>query len=258
MRRIIEAVFYITAPAALISPMFLSADFLKDHSPTYQATLVVPKDEQDIELTTQVSREAETITGPCPSSLLNRTTSLYTLLDSYTTEFPEAQGARSIEVKKQCNLLTVLIDKIPIKQYATALGTDPVFDKVMQGDKRTPHGEFYVISKDSTANGSTQWYKALHISYPNEADAARGLKQKLISEYQHNAIVKANEACLQPPQNTKLGGEIKIHGEGGISGGNWTWGCMGLENSEIDEVYAFARAGCNKDGTPKTPIHIEY
>ena len=38
-----------------------------------------------------------------------------------------------------------------------------------------------------------------------------------------------------PPQKTKLGGEIYIHG-GGCSS-DWTAGCMALKNEEMQEIF---------------------
>ncbi len=44
-----------------------------------------------------------------------------------------------------------------------------------------------------------------------------------------------------PPQKTPLGGEIYIHG-GGV-GGNWTWGCVAMNNEDIEEIYKLVNVG---------------
>jgi lipoprotein-anchoring transpeptidase ErfK/SrfK len=44
-----------------------------------------------------------------------------------------------------------------------------------------------------------------------------------------------------PPQNTKLGGEIYIHGHG--AGSDWTWGCVALENEDVKELYEAVSMG---------------
>jgi L,D-peptidoglycan transpeptidase YkuD (ErfK/YbiS/YcfS/YnhG family) len=46
--------------------------------------------------------------------------------------------------------------------------------------------------------------------------------------------MQALEARKTPPQNTKLGGDIYIHGNG--AGSDWTWGCVALENEDIREA----------------------
>ncbi len=38
-----------------------------------------------------------------------------------------------------------------------------------------------------------------------------------------------------PPWNTRLGGEIFIHGRG--SGSDWTLGCVALDDADMKELY---------------------
>jgi len=47
--------------------------------------------------------------------------------------------------------------------------------------------------------------------------------------------MRALRAKKAPPQNTRLGGDIYIHGNGARS--DWTWGCVALENEDIRELY---------------------
>ena len=44
-----------------------------------------------------------------------------------------------------------------------------------------------------------------------------------------------------PPQNTKLGGDIYIHGNGAQS--DWTWGCVALENDDMRELFDAVSVG---------------
>jgi lipoprotein-anchoring transpeptidase ErfK/SrfK len=48
------------------------------------------------------------------------------------------------------------------------------------------------------------------------------------------------------PWNTALGGEIFIHGHG--SGSDWTWGCVALDDADIQELYSLIPVG--------TPVRI--
>jgi hypothetical protein len=49
----------------------------------------------------------------------------------------------------------------------------------------------------------------------------------LISQKDRDEIIAAIDAKKMPPQKTKLGGEIYIHGGGTDS--DWTWGCVALK-----------------------------
>jgi L,D-peptidoglycan transpeptidase YkuD (ErfK/YbiS/YcfS/YnhG family) len=55
------------------------------------------------------------------------------------------------------------------------------------------------------------------------------------SRSQYNAIVRAIRNRTTPPQYTRLGGLIYIHGHGARS--DWTLGCVALENEDIKELF---------------------
>ena len=131
-----------------------------------------------------------------------------------------------------------------VRVYRVGLGTDPVNDKTKEGDRRTPEGEFYIFTK----NERSQFYLSLGVSYPNAEDAERGLRDGLITRVQRDQIVDAIRRKVAPPQKTRLGGEIFIHGNG--SGSDWTWGCVALDNPNIRELF---------DAVPvKTPVVINH
>lgn len=131
-----------------------------------------------------------------------------------------------------------------VRSYKIGLGLSPVEDKVRQGDRRTPEGEFYVF----TRNNKSAFYLSLGLSYPNLEDAERGLRDNLISRRQHDAIIRAIKRKATPPQNTALGGDIYIHGNGATS--DWTWGCVALENADMKELFDSVRVG--------TPVMIKH
>ena len=118
-----------------------------------------------------------------------------------------------------------------VKKYKIGLGHNPLDDKAKKGDKCTPEGEFYICMK----NRKSKYYLSLGISYPNIEDAKRGLKENLISNDQYQQIYKAIKNKENPPWNTKLGGEICIHGRGSSS--DWTRGCIALNDDEIEEIF---------------------
>ncbi|CAN5414208.1 L,D-transpeptidase [soil metagenome] len=134
-------------------------------------------------------------------------------------------------IKKSSRLLQIYDDKNLIKTYKIALGFAPKKDKEIEGDGKTPEGEFYVFTK----NENSKFHLSLGISYPNIEDAKRGLKEQIITQKEHDTIVEAIRQKQMPPQKTKLGGEIYLHG-GGISS-DWTEGCVALKNEEIKEIF---------------------
>ena len=149
-----------------------------------------------------------------------------------------------IIVTKSVRKLELISDGVVVRTYHIGLGLNPVADKKQQGDRATPEGDFYVF----TRNDKSTYYLSLGISYPNIEDADRGLRDGLISRSQHDAIVKAIKRKAKPPQNTALGGDIYIHGNGARS--DWTWGCVALENEDIRELFDAVPVG--------TPVTIRH
>lgn len=153
----------------------------------------------------------------------------------------------TILVDKSDHLLTLMSGSTPIKSYHVAFGDSGLGDKVKSGDHKTPEGTFYiaersVLSPTDNYLGS-RW---MRVSYPNIEDAERGLRTGLIDQATHQQIVNAINNGQIPPQNTALGGGIGIHGasNNGInSGDSWTWGCIGLTNTDVNEIYDYIGVG---------------
>jgi murein L,D-transpeptidase YafK len=148
-----------------------------------------------------------------------------------------------IVVKKAERKLFLYSNNKLVRTYHIGLGLSPKGDKVREGDRRTPEGDFYIFTK----NDKSAFYLSLGISYPNARHAERGLRDGLITKAQYDAIMRALQAKKTPPQNTALGGEIYIHGNG--AGSDWTWGCVALENEDIRELFNAVNVG--------TPVKIE-
>ena len=148
-----------------------------------------------------------------------------------------------IVVYKKARKLELYSDKALVRTYRVGLGFNPVADKQREGDGATPEGDFYVFVK----NNKSAYYLSLGVSYPNAEDAARGLRDGLITKAQHDAIVEANRKISAPPQYRKLGGLIYIHGNGASS--DWTWGCVALENEQMKELFDAVSVG--------TPVTIK-
>jgi len=119
--------------------------------------------------------------------------------------------------KSQAKLLLMYQGKV-INEYHVAFGAEPKGHKKQEGDERTPEGEYVLDYKKSNSS----FYKAIHISYPNEQDK-----------------LNAKKLGVNP------GGMIMIHGQKNGFGlfsfitqkFNWTNGCIAVTNSEMDEIW---------------------
>jgi murein L,D-transpeptidase YafK len=171
-----------------------------------------------------------------------------------------------IVVAKQARQLSVWSGSALERTYAIVLGRNSSADKSVEGDQATPLGEFYICAK----NPRSKYFLSLCISYPNAEDAERGLAAGLIGTDEHGQILDAIRARRMPPQHTRLGGEIYIHGHGihghsipghgihghGIPGHgghnesrgghgapidfsqkDWTRGCIALSNDDMQDLY---------------------
>ena len=113
-----------------------------------------------------------------------------------------------------------------------ALGRCPTGPKEREGDGKTPEGTYFVCLKKRGKYGPS-----LGVSYPNEADARRcGASEELISCIRERTAQKQ-----RPPWGTALGGEIFIHGGG--TEGDWTAGCVALNDSDAEALYALVPLG---------------
>jgi murein L,D-transpeptidase YafK len=135
---------------------------------------------------------------------------------------------RLVVMKSQHRLVLMRGDRV-IKMYRVALGRYPEGAKVEEGDERTPEGAYVIDRRLADSN----FYKAIHISYPNAQDRAR-----------------ARALGVKP------GGAIMIHGlpndwtarQVGHPFLDWTTGCIAVTDREMDELWRVVRIG--------TPIYI--
>jgi len=147
-----------------------------------------------------------------------------------------------IIIHKKRRKLELFDGKTLVKTYEIVLGKTPVGDKEIEGDGRTPEGKFYVFTK----NDKSKFHLSLGLSYPNLEDAERGLSAGLITKAEYDAIAEAIAEKKMPPQTTKLGGEIYIHGGG--TDGDWTQGCVALADDDIKKLFDSIPVG--------TPVRI--
>jgi murein L,D-transpeptidase YafK len=126
--------------------------------------------------------------------------------------------ADRIVVLKKARTLELLSQGKVIKTYKIALGGDPVGPKIRLGDHKTPEGVYVLDSR----NAHSQFYKSIHISYPNARDRAAAKRQ-----------------------GVSPGGDVFVHGlprgYGWVGESHrlkdWTDGCIAVTNEEIDEIW---------------------
>jgi murein L,D-transpeptidase YafK len=135
-----------------------------------------------------------------------------------------------LEIDKSDYILSVMHDTLLIKQYPVVFGGNPVDDKLRQGDRCTPEGNFRVITKYPHRS----WDKFIWIDYPTEDSWRKHRKAK-------------QEGLLD--ESDGIGGEIGIHG---VPAGtdymidariNWTLGCISLKNEDVNDFYPYVRKG---------------
>jgi murein L,D-transpeptidase YafK len=130
----------------------------------------------------------------------------------------------SIVVSKDARKLYLFSGKKMIRAYRVELGFNPIGEKKVRGDGKTPEGKYYIDRK----NAKSRFFLSLGISYPNKRDQAEA-----------KSLGKS------------AGGDIFIHGQDSkphFFNSDWTAGCIALRNKDIREIYSVVDIG--------TPIFI--
>ncbi len=142
---------------------------------------------------------------------------------------PTVSYVDSVVVRKGERKIQLLHKGEVYREYRVALGGNPTGHKFMEGDQRTPEGD-YVLN---WRNPNSSFHKSIHVSYPNERDRAF-----------------ARALGVNP------GGMIMVHGRPNwltsasvardhYDGRDWTNGCIAVTNDEMEEIWRLVR-----DGTP--------
>ncbi len=144
-----------------------------------------------------------------------------------------------ILINKKHYYLEIQYNGRTAKRYPISLGRDPFKRKLHQDNKTTPEGHYRIINLQEKAT----FYRAIDINYPNAADRLRYDFMKV-------------EGLV--PENRGIGGEIQIHGQHDRWGSilrNWTWGCISLRNTDMDEIFNLSAL---KNGIPVVIFGYEF
>ncbi len=130
-----------------------------------------------------------------------------------------------------------------------AMGLKPWGAKFKTDGVSTPEGWYTFATKQDV--GQTTFYRGFMLNYPNADDVNRAAAAGIIDENLKRSLLADIAAGRTPPQGTKMGGEILIHGEGaGVP--VWTAGCVAVENEAMDFLFDHVRRGDNVLVTPWT------
>jgi murein L,D-transpeptidase YafK len=135
-----------------------------------------------------------------------------------------------IVIDKSDYELRVYDDTGWLATYPVVFGSKDLSDKMYEGDKRTPDGEYKVLLKKT----NKQWGLELLLDYPTPENVK---------------IFNQRKADGKIPKNKRIGSGIAIHGTRPGSEWtvdnyvNWTDGCISVKYSEMKELYELIPQG---------------
>jgi murein L,D-transpeptidase YafK len=137
--------------------------------------------------------------------------------------------ADRVVVRKAERRLYLMNGERVLRSFRVALGLTPKGAKEREGDFRTPEGDYRLIGR----NPNSDFFLALHVSYPNADDQRRAARE-----------------------GVRPGGQIMIHGLPNrlkrpleyYQTRDWTNGCIAVSNADMVDIWLM---------TPtNTPIQI--
>jgi lipoprotein-anchoring transpeptidase ErfK/SrfK len=134
-------------------------------------------------------------------------------------------GNKVILVDKVAHILYVYQSGKSIRSYDVEFGANWMARKEVAGDKATPEGNYHITSKKD--GGNTAYHKAMLLDYPNGEDRAHFAQMK------RQGIIS---------RRAGIGNLIEIHGNGG-RGFDWTTGCVGMRDRDIDDLFRVVGSG---------------
>lgn len=158
---------------------------------------------------------------------------------------PDSGAEVVVDVDSAKRVMRVLRgDKVLAVFEPVSVGRWGVSEQKRRGDGKTPLGEYRIAWVKSTGH----FGPFMGFDYPSLARAEKGFAAGEISKAEFDAIQKAHAEGRAPPQNTKLGGSIGIHGLGRADPGihqdlNWTRGCIAVTNTQMNQIMSLVGKG---------------
>jgi murein L,D-transpeptidase YafK len=120
-----------------------------------------------------------------------------------------------------------------IKKYNVKLGKNPIGPKEVEGDFKTPEGEYLIDWR----NPKSLYYLSLHINYPSAEDK-----------------IRAKQHGKKPGHSIMIHGEPNNYKDGesfeSLYKTDWTEGCVALSNKEMKELYDLIEDGASIEIRP--------
>jgi len=120
------------------------------------------------------------------------------------------EGQYDLVISRSSQELTIMNGEEIIKHFRITYGKGGKGAKRVLGDRKTPLGVYKIVN----FKGNSKFYYFMQLDYPNLLDAWYGYKNKVITANEFKNITTAIKNDNIPPQDTKLGGYIGIHGLG--------------------------------------------
>ncbi len=129
--------------------------------------------------------------------------------------------ADKVIVKKSTRMLYLSSNGEIFNKYHITLGKVPTGDKEVEGDMKTPEGAYSLDYRQF----SNDYYKSLHISYPNSSDKA------------HAKALGQSAGGMIMIHGTPPSWSLSPYGDWMNVLVDWTDGCIAMENDDMDEVW---------------------
>jgi len=172
---------------------------------------------------------------------------LFSLLLLLCSNSSAVENQYDLVISRSSQELKIMNGQQIVKQFRITYGKGGKGAKRVLGDKKTPLGVYKIVN----FKGNSKFHYFMQLYYPNLLDALYGYKNKIISATEFKNITTAIKNNNTPPQDTKLGGYIGIHGLGETTDQklaihseiNWTQGCIAMTNEEINDLKKYVDIG---------------
>ena len=137
-----------------------------------------------------------------------------------------------VVVRKSCRTLDVYRYGTRVRSFPAVFGLNGRGSKLYEGDLRTPTGLYTIVDK----RRHPRWSQFLLLDYPNMQDLHR-----YWLAMETGGIPRRGDGYVS------AGGAVGIHGTDNprLNQRNvdWTWGCISLENPDVDDLAAIVPVG---------------
>src|SRR5881296_2274399 len=137
-----------------------------------------------------------------------------------------------VVVRKSCRSLDVYRNGARVRSFPAVFGLNGSGSKLYEGDRRTPSGLYMIVDK----RPHPRWRRFLLLDYPNAQDLHR-----------YWLAMEGGDLPRRGDGYVSAGGAVGIHGtdKPGLNarGVDWTWGCISLQNADIDDLARLVPVG---------------